>query len=335
MFRIAIRLSLSALAAFSSHRVLANDDQRAQAVEKAWRGWMEANGVEASSITMLAKGEKLWSHDTAHAPPGGAKSSSRAAPLASLGKAVTGICVDKLVSAGRLSYDDRVGALLDGFNMAPHAGGITVGQLLTHTSGLFPDQTQGTMARWYGKAKLRHRTATTTALARNQKGEAGVYAYNNENYAVLGQIIAEVTGDFYEDVCRRLVLDPVGVTTASLPKPAGAFGAWGGWSMSTADYARFVQAYFGPSSAMQKNPASRPSAQMGGGANYGPGIVWRRWRGGHNFWHFGLLCDPRGSFGSYTALWKGGYSVVVSFDRCLKFQKLLDLDGALAEAALQ
>jgi CubicO group peptidase (beta-lactamase class C family) len=48
-------------------------------------------------------------------------------------------------------------------------------------------------------------------------GSRGVLRPNNGGYAVLGQLIADVTGMSYPDAVARLVLDPLGMTRSAFP----------------------------------------------------------------------------------------------------------------------
>ena len=174
------------------------------------------------------------------------------------------------------------------------------------------------------------------ALRRDpQLGTAGTFAYNNENYAILGLVIETVTGEPYDQVCRRLVLDPLGIDSAALDGMWGAHGAWGGWSMSAADYARVVWATFGPDTAIGAAPEAWPSVDAGG-ARYGMGVLWRAMRGRTFFWSSGMLCWAGEGNGGYFASYGGEWLVVTLYADCLAgTDRLRDLDAALFRAAVQ
>src|ERR1700685_3510614 len=68
--------------------------------------------------------------------------------VASLAKAITGVCIVKLVEAHKLQFDADLGAVMAGrFKRRPpkdqRAQTITIAQLLTHTSGITNDPSQG------------------------------------------------------------------------------------------------------------------------------------------------------------------------------------------------
>ncbi|MGJ8604161.1 MAG: serine hydrolase [Marivita sp.] len=66
--------------------------------------------------------------------------------FASLAKAITATCALELVTQGRLTWTDAVSGYVPGFD------GITVGDLVTHQSGVVQDATQGLMRGWLDDA---------------------------------------------------------------------------------------------------------------------------------------------------------------------------------------
>lgn len=78
--------------------------------------------------------------------------------------------------------------------------------------------------------------------------------------------------------------------------------------------------------------SGRPHIEMGGGACYGLGTVFRAY--GYGFWHFGALCFPgRLNTGSYAVLWEGRVSAAAFYDACLDRDAMAGLDRALFGAA--
>ena len=105
--------------------------------------------------------------------------------------------------------------------------------------------------------------------------------------------------------------------------------------MSTDDYARFVWASFGPQTAFGQAPKSVPHIETLG-AFYGPGTLFRPFREGHNFWHFGTLCLGGGAdVGSYSVLFSNGWSLVAAVDKCLSGDDMGSLDLVLSRPAVQ
>ncbi|KIN64369.1 putative beta-lactamase [Sulfitobacter noctilucicola] len=294
-------------------------------LDQAFRGWVEDVGAQAAVMT-------VWEGGTHNSDVAIGMSADTAVELASLGKAITALCVTDLIDKGIWAAETTSSGVL-GYG----PDGITLARLMTHSAGLGPDQTQSDMPRWLDTAEDRSDDAAQQALRRDgQSGLSGSFSYNNENYAILGAMIAAETGQSYAAYCKAAVLDRAGVTTAQISPRTGSMAAWGGWQMSVQDYARFMHWAYGPQGIIGSAPQNWPQAAMGGGAFYGAGMTQRAFRGSMNYWHFGLLCFPeRMTAGSYAVRWQEKWSVVVSFDRCLDWDQLFALDAALARAVFQ
>lgn len=282
----------------------------AKRVEVAFRGWLTEQGTTGALSLRDDMGEVLSLGD-----PGPQE-------MASLAKAVTGVCIAQLVGEGLIGWDDTADSLL---GQGPAA---TIADLMTHSSGLWPDQTQTDMPGWLDQPGDRGPEILGAIAARNGTvPTAGHFAYNNENYAVLGQVIKEVAGGPFLVACAPRALAPASARAELSPR-TGGFGPMGGLRMSVSDYAVFHRHWFGGARLPET-----PKADVGGGAQYGPGTFERAFGSGRNFWHFGLLCFPgRLNAGSYAATWEAGYTVAVSFEGCHSWKALFALDGALARA---
>ncbi|WP_157248008.1 serine hydrolase domain-containing protein [Nonomuraea typhae] len=138
--------------------------------------------------------------------------------LASITKCCTGVAIAQLAQQGKLAFHEKLGAYLDGF---PTGIGdtVTVHQLLTHTSGVGrppigsgpPDGPWDTIESfWDGTAQL------IRGLPRRFVPGTR-YAYSNDGYFVLGEIVAAVSGQSYYDYVRRSIFAPAGMTRAHFP----------------------------------------------------------------------------------------------------------------------
>ncbi|MDP1837354.1 MAG: serine hydrolase domain-containing protein [Reyranella sp.] len=271
-------------------------------IEAAWRGWMVKSGRTTGGLAVTHGGRLV------HQAVMGGEAVGNAVPLASLSKAVTGVCVAGLIDRGKLAFDTplsqalartfaRLGAPAD-----PRMPGITIGQLLVHRAGF--DRSDGDPVTGRLATYLRTATATRPSFDEQMKwllrgrlplapGER--YAYTNATYLMLGAVIEEVSGQGYESYCRNTVLTPLGVRGAALDPEWRILASYGGWRMPLGDYGRFYQAFAANNQA--KNPVIGPSArrwmmspdgkQMGGGVHYGLGTMVRPTPGGGNFWHWG------------------------------------------------
>ncbi len=312
----ALFLPLSATAGTQLERIAAN-----------WKAWADGAGIKTSTISVTKGGKIVMSE-------GLNTDAQTVMGFASLSKAITAVCTKHAVDAGLISYSNTVGSLLgDTVTIAPKNADITVAQLISHGSGLAPDATQRAMMKWVGGETIQHHAATQTALGRvAQNAKRDAYAYNNENYAILGRMIEVATGQSYESYCAKAVLLPHGITTANLTSIYGPFAAWGGWSMTADDYNRFLIGNFGPNTQLGTAPTQFPSTALNPKVNYGMGVSWRTFNKGYNYWHFGLLCFGRkNSGGSFFAYYEGKMSVVVTHDKCLDWDQMRALDTAMVK----
>ena len=247
--------------------------------------------------------------------------------LASVSKSVTAICALALVEEGRLDWSDTVEQRLG------EGPAVTLAQLVTHSSGLVRDGTQAAMPVWLDRptspAGHNARVVFDLIVARGApQGERGRYAYNNENYALVALMIEAATGQGYVEACwPRLELDDgIGVSART-----AAFGPWGGLEARPEAYLAFLHRHFGPESPVGQDPLAFPHVDIGGGAYYGLGMVFRPFRDGFNFWHFGAQCFPgRLEAGSYIVMWEGKVSALAVYDACVDWDTMISLDHALS-----
>lgn len=299
---------------------------RVEKLEAAFTGWMQDHGATTGAIAITFQGELV--HSAGFGMP-----ADQPIELASVGKSITALCLNVLVEEGRLAWTMGLREALGRMVPAP-LGDVTLKDLVTHAAGIGPDSTQDTMPYRFGDPTPYHDVVTQTVIQRDEQAfEPEKFRYNNENYAILGEVIARVTGRPYHTACAQRVLPKEQYPSARLSPDAGAFGPWGGWQMSVADYARFHAAHFGTASSVGHNPEAFPAVPIAGGMHYGLGSFWRAFRGRYNFWHLGLLCFDQLGAGAFAVSWRGDWGVVVAWDRCVSFDSAGQLDGALSHAA--
>ena len=128
---------------------------------------------------------------------------------------VTATAVLRLVAEGRFGLDAAANDHLRTVRLADDA--ITVRQLLSHAAGvdnpaeLYADSVPD-LATLYGPVVP-------------CSGPRGTARPSNGGYAVLGQLIADVTGMAYVSAVTRLVLDPLGMRDSRFPDRAADIGA--------------------------------------------------------------------------------------------------------------
>ncbi|HEX2077194.1 MAG TPA: serine hydrolase domain-containing protein [Longimicrobium sp.] len=186
--------------------------------------------------------------------------------IASMSKSFAAAAILQLRDEGRLSLDDpaeryvpELAGLRDATSDAPR---ITIRHLLSHSAG-FPEDNP------WGDQQL---AATDDELSAMMRGgipfstsPGTSYEYSNYGYAILGRIVANVSGMPYERYLAERILRPLGMTSTTLEPgavpphrlahgyrlvdgewveeaqlPHGAFGPMGGMLTSLADLARWV-----------------------------------------------------------------------------------------------
>ncbi|PRY40403.1 D-alanyl-D-alanine carboxypeptidase [Umezawaea tangerina] len=224
----------------------------------------------------------------------------------------------QLVGEGRLSLEDTVERWLPGVVTGNDNDGakITVRQLLQHTSGL-PEYLAQLPYLFDQAGFEQHRFDTLTpqeavALAMRSKPEFAPgtdWSYSNTNYALVGMIIAEVTGNTWQHEVQARIVRPLGLrdtytpgTSPLVPGPhavgyerftpegedidATALNpSWGGAAgemiSTTADGNTFLKALLGgrvlrPAQLAEMRKTVRAAKFDGAwpGARYGLGLMW-------------------------------------------------------------
>src|SRR5215204_5319043 len=131
----------------------------------------------------------------------------------SVGKTFALATALQLVKEGKIGLDDKIEKYFGNepwFDRLPNAGGITVRQLMNHTSGLVryefketftKDLTANPMKVWTPEERLAYLVGEKPAFAPG-KG----WDYSDTNYIVLGMIIEKVTGrKFFDEAQRRVI----------------------------------------------------------------------------------------------------------------------------------
>jgi len=128
-------------------------------------------------------------------------------PAYSITKLVTATTVLRLVADGRLGLDDPANAHLRTVRLADPA--VTVRELLSHTGGVGgPDELFGSTIP---------DLVTLVGPVMGCPEPRGTFRYSNGGFAMLGQLIADVTGGSYQAAAESLVLRPLGLAESSFP----------------------------------------------------------------------------------------------------------------------
>ncbi|MFJ2826360.1 serine hydrolase domain-containing protein [Streptomyces sp. NPDC087263] len=147
--------------------------------------------------------------------------------LASLTKLFTAVAAVQQLERGTLGIDARVGAYLPDFRAVVEHG-LTVRQLLTHTSGLRPE------VALYSCPDDRARLAMLRAEA--PESEPGEYVYSDVNLLLLQHVLERVTGRTLDVLVRDGITRPLGMTATGFgPCPGAAATEDQRWPWAKAD----------------------------------------------------------------------------------------------------
>lgn len=331
---------LAALVAFSSPlpAMAAKKDAQGQRMLKAFNQWVTAWGVQNASFAAMRDGKIIAQGRAGDQAPG------QPEPVASLTKAVTGVCIAKMVEAKKLKYGATLGKLIPGYFKAnkpidPRVKSITVGQLLTHESGIVYDPSQGT-AEFAALDFRKKNLAPQLDLTFQRFIADKTYFYNNMNFVALGLVIEAVTKKPYETYCNDTVLEPAGVSDAVLNPPFKVMSSYGGWKLSAVDYARFLEHFRPAAKLMKSKPPSWPKFDGGNGVSYSIGTLLRSSQSSYNFWHAGDwrwidAAEPgrNADFGAYFAMWFQNTHFVVTFAPQPQNGAVGDIDARMYQAA--
>ncbi|MGX7420183.1 serine hydrolase domain-containing protein [Carnobacterium gallinarum] len=122
--------------------------------------------------------------------------------IGSIQKSVTAVGIMQLVDEGKLSVDSPVGLFYPGIK---NSNKITIGQLLTHTSGI-----QGRSGKL--AIVMSHQEVVQDIIKKAVVKDIGQWHYSNDNYSLLAGIIEKVSGKGYSEYIRDKILVPAGLS---------------------------------------------------------------------------------------------------------------------------
>ena len=137
---------------------------------------------------------------------------------ASAGKVFVAVGILQLIENGKLSFDDKIGNILD-FDLKSINKNITIEQLLTHTSGI-PDYFDESIMHEYADLwnnipnyKIRKSMDLVPLFIDKpmmyKSGEK--FQYNNTGFVVLGLIIEKIEKILFDDYLYKNIFEPCGM----------------------------------------------------------------------------------------------------------------------------
>ncbi len=166
-----------------------------------------------SLIAMASAGERkvgsgiaFTTHDVVH--------------LGSCGKAMTATMIATLVAEGKLSWDMKLIEAIPELKNRIHTDyhKITLWQLLTHRAGIPKNWSYSDTDNSIGISKRR-----LTILEDNLKSPAAYdidkFQYSNFGYVIAACMAEQITGISWEDLMKKRLFDPLGMSTAGYGNP--------------------------------------------------------------------------------------------------------------------
>ena len=157
------------------------------------------SGSSGAQAAVIFADGSTWTDGAGTSAPGQPMTPDLLTAIASVTKLYTATLTLDLANEGLLSLDDPLERWIP---EAPHADGVTIRQLLSHTSGIASDDP-----------------------ALDPVCEPGTcYSYSNGAYWHLGQVIERASGDTYAEVLRPRILTPLGLASTFYPRQEQAEG---------------------------------------------------------------------------------------------------------------
>jgi CubicO group peptidase (beta-lactamase class C family) len=185
------------------------------AIEKMYKDYALEKKFPGMSFGIVVDDQLLYAGsagytDLAKKIPVGSASLFR---IASMSKSFTAMAILRLRDEGKLKLDDPAGLYIPVLNdiqlLTTDASSITIRDLLTHSAGFPEDNPWGD--RQLGITHEAFMVMLKKGISfSNAPGVA--YEYSNMGFAMLGEIIAKVSGQPYQEYITQNILRPLGMT---------------------------------------------------------------------------------------------------------------------------
>lgn len=208
---------------------------------------LKDNGIPGMSVA-VARGDRIVyssGFGTRDHETGETVTSNTLFELASVGKSMTALSIMMLEERGGLSVGDPVTRYLPEFRIGPAepACAVTLGHLLSHTSGLPATgalkrasrdslekvvvnalREEGEWESWERGRDIRTSDDLLSYLAREEVRPLGrpgeCFSYSNDGFALLGAVVEVVDGRPFGRFVREEIIEPLGMGTTTLdPDP--------------------------------------------------------------------------------------------------------------------
>ncbi|MGX7149006.1 serine hydrolase domain-containing protein [Enterococcus ureasiticus] len=124
-------------------------------------------------------------------------------PIASLQKIITGSLILELVKEGKLKLDTTLDTFYPEINLSQT---ITIQQLLDHNSGILMDEEEPDKLLTDQESQIDNVLDSLSVVGSKE------FNYTNSNYTILAGILSKLTGQSYEEVVQRRVIDKLSLS---------------------------------------------------------------------------------------------------------------------------
>lgn len=188
---------------------------------------MAAVHVPGVSIAVIHAGKIEWARGFGVAKLGGPPVTPHTLfQAASISKPVTALAVLRLVQAGRLDLDTDANRYLKSWKIPSNSftdqHPVTLRELLTHTAGMtvhgFPGYASDVPLPTLIQI-LDGQPPANSPVIRVDATPGNMWRYSGGGYVVIQQLLEDVTGQPFDRLMQRTVLDPIGMSDSTYEQP--------------------------------------------------------------------------------------------------------------------
>ncbi|WP_055714671.1 serine hydrolase domain-containing protein [Streptomyces torulosus] len=180
----------------------------------------QTEGRAPSLVAAVVRGDRTVWNGARTSVDGHAPDADVQYRIGSITKTFTAVLVLRLRDEGLLDLGDPLEKHLPGTN----AGEVTIAHLLAHTGGLAAESPSPWWERTPGS--LRPELADVLGEEPHRHPVGRRFHYSNPGFTLLGALVERVRGASWEDVLRREVLEPLGLTRTTWHPEAPHAGGW-------------------------------------------------------------------------------------------------------------
>lgn len=136
--------------------------------------------------------------------------------IGSITKTFTAVTILQLIETGLISLDDRVNKFFPKQRDGSH---INIGNLLSHTSGIYNYTNNPSMKEWAGKSVTPDEISQRFCNVELTHLPNTTFSYSNSNYVLLGMLIEKLTDKVYDQVLKENIFDPFEMSDTEIEVP--------------------------------------------------------------------------------------------------------------------